>query len=177
MSVMSTTNDRTHESGGKRIHITAPDLLTTGPITWIVGADLSLGSMSDDMAQHRYAISRLLNLPPDRVVHIATMPDGYLWLVEDVEATWPDWQGEEPEEWRAPVDDKGAGVEVETPACWHCGKPSTVELTAEEHAAWVAGALIQVALPNRDDDFRELIKTGIHPKCWAEMFPEEDDDE
>ena len=47
-------------------------------------------------------------------------------------------------------------------------------------AEWVAlqgGALIQDALPTRDADFRELVKSGIHPSCWAEMFSDEEDDD
>lgn len=37
--------------------------------------------------------------------------------------------------------------------------------------------LIQDALPERDADFRELVKTGTHPECWDTMFPEEEDDD
>lgn len=66
---------------------------------------------------------------------------------------------------------------IVTPPCMKCGERSTVELTETERAALETGALIQLALPERDADFRELVISGIHPACWAAMFPDEDDDE
>lgn len=72
-------------------------------------------------------------------------------------------------------------IDIITPECWVCHGRSHVGLTPEEYEALNArdeqgrpAHLIQDALPNRDADFRELVKTGIHPECWATMFPEED---
>jgi hypothetical protein len=57
-----------------------------------------------------------------------------------------------------------------TPSCQLCGATSTVELTAAEVAAWVTGAPIQDAMPDRPAPSREQIRTGIHPQCWTAMF-------
>lgn len=57
-----------------------------------------------------------------------------------------------------------------TPACIFCNRSSVVELTAKEAAALRAGALIQDAAPTRTAPERELIRSGIHPQCWADNF-------
>jgi hypothetical protein len=57
-----------------------------------------------------------------------------------------------------------------TNACQFCGLTSTVKLTAAEVAAWVTGAPIQDAMPDRPANERELIRSGIHPECWTAMF-------
>lgn len=57
-----------------------------------------------------------------------------------------------------------------TPACMFCHQSSVVELTAAEAAALRAGALIQDAAPTRPAAERELIRSGIHPQCWADNF-------
>ncbi|WP_288785949.1 hypothetical protein [uncultured Microbacterium sp.] len=64
-----------------------------------------------------------------------------------------------------------------TPACMFCGRTSVVELTSDEAAALRAGAPIQDAAPNRPAPERELIRSGIHPACWADAFGTVDDDE
>lgn len=61
-------------------------------------------------------------------------------------------------------------VKIYTPTCLKCGAKSIVELTDTEHSAVKANLLIQHALPNRDDSFRELVKSGTHAACWDEMF-------
>ena len=57
-----------------------------------------------------------------------------------------------------------------TEACMFCGRRSTVELTTAEATAWRAGTVIQDAMPSRSIPERELIRSGIHPECWAENF-------
>lgn len=66
---------------------------------------------------------------------------------------------------------------IQTPPCMLCGGRDFVELTDEEYASVTApdGPLIQIALKDRDADFREHIMTGTHSKCWDKMFPEEDE--
>lgn len=66
---------------------------------------------------------------------------------------------------------------VITKPCMLCKGTEEVELTDEEVALLDQGELIQVALVNRDEDFRELILTGTHPECWNSMFPEEDEED
>ena len=62
-----------------------------------------------------------------------------------------------------------------TPACIHCGKNSVLELTPQECLDLDRDINIQDALPNRDADFREQIKSGIHPACWDAIFADEED--
>jgi len=73
-------------------------------------------------------------------------------------------------------------VKIETPPCVVCGETSELYLTQAEFNALTLTRedgkpyyLIQQALPHRDSDFRELVMTGTHPECWAQLFPEEDD--
>ena len=70
-----------------------------------------------------------------------------------------------------------SAITVKTPPCIVCGAPSIVELQRAEWVALQGRALIQEALPTRDADFRELVKSGTHPACWAEMFGDEEDDD
>lgn len=71
---------------------------------------------------------------------------------------------------------------ITTPSCIGCGEASVVELTDDEYdllnekrADGRPAHLIQNALAERDADFREHVKTGTHPECWAAMFPEEEE--
>lgn len=65
-----------------------------------------------------------------------------------------------------------------TPPCMMCGKTTEVEVDSAALHRWQSqGWLIQVALPDLDDGERELIKSGIHPDCWDELFPPDDEDE
>lgn len=69
-----------------------------------------------------------------------------------------------------------------TPKCMICGERSAVEITTAEALLLFAKRedgrpkhLIQDALPDRDADFRELVKTGTHPACWTAMFGDDDE--
>ena len=64
---------------------------------------------------------------------------------------------------------------LQTPPCIQCKQTSIVILTDEEHSALFRNMSIQEALPDRDADFRELVKTGTHPACWDAMFPDEEE--
>ena len=59
---------------------------------------------------------------------------------------------------------------TETVACMFCQRTSVVEVTATEAGAWRGGVAIQDAMPERPAAERELIRSGIHPECWAENF-------
>lgn len=61
--------------------------------------------------------------------------------------------------------------------CIHCRENNEIILNANDLAKWRNGELIQNVFPNLDYQQRELIQTGIHPKCWDDMFPQEDEDE
>lgn len=66
------------------------------------------------------------------------------------------------------------GILIVTPPCLVCGQRSAVTVTDREWAAYAAGALVQVAMPDRDAEFRELVVTGTHPHCWDNVFNAED---
>jgi hypothetical protein len=57
-----------------------------------------------------------------------------------------------------------------TPACMFCQETSTVELTRAEHRMLTEGVPVQDAMRDRTAAERELIRTGIHPTCWAAAF-------
>lgn len=63
--------------------------------------------------------------------------------------------------------------------CPMCQKMNQVEVYKADFEKWQNGELIQVAMPYLSADDREIIKTGVCPKCWDRMFgiePEEDED-
>lgn len=69
-------------------------------------------------------------------------------------------------------------VKHETPACMRCGETSTVDVDEKALYQWQQlGVLIQLAFPGMSDEDREHLKSGTHPKCWAEMFGDLDDEE
>lgn len=68
------------------------------------------------------------------------------------------------------------GVEFTTHenTCYHCKETNIITVDAPALANWKSGMFVQDAFPDLTVDERELIMTGIHPTCWAEMFPEEE---
>ena len=63
---------------------------------------------------------------------------------------------------------------IETKECLHCGETGTVEIFAQEMFWLHQGLHIQDAVKSLDKDLREQMITGTHPKCWIEMFGEEE---
>jgi len=59
---------------------------------------------------------------------------------------------------------------VPTRVCPVCYESGTVAIPAEGYERWVAGELIQVALPTTPAGIREQLKTGYHPDCWDTAF-------
>lgn len=59
---------------------------------------------------------------------------------------------------------------ITTKPCMFCKDTTTVTITEEENAAHKAGAFVQDAFAERDNSFRELIISGIHPACWDNAF-------
>ena len=61
-----------------------------------------------------------------------------------------------------------------TPPDWTGCSPSEVKLTANQFVnfqRWLNGSiLIQDAFPDLSDDDREILKTGIGPKEWADKI-------
>ena len=59
--------------------------------------------------------------------------------------------------------------------CVKCKNIQEVNVDFEGFRAWQSGKLIQEALPELDTDLRELLISGICPKCWDAMFPSDED--
>ena len=59
--------------------------------------------------------------------------------------------------------------------CVECKNVQEVPVDFEGFRAWQSGELIQEALPGLDTDLRELLISGICPKCWDAMFPSDED--
>jgi hypothetical protein len=59
--------------------------------------------------------------------------------------------------------------------CIHCNNETQFLMTQDDYDRWkVNGEYIQNVFPEEPKDIREWMISGTHPKCWDEMFPEED---
>lgn len=66
-------------------------------------------------------------------------------------------------------------MEATTKPCVVCGKTSRVTVPLAGYIAWRHhGEFVQNAFPEMSADNRELLISGTHPACWAELFNEED---
>jgi uncharacterized protein YqfB (UPF0267 family) len=59
--------------------------------------------------------------------------------------------------------------------CVKCNELNEIHANLEGFVSWQQGELIQNALPELSVDQRELLISGICPKCWDEMFPSDED--
>ena len=59
--------------------------------------------------------------------------------------------------------------------CVKCNELNEIHADLEGFISWQQGELIQNALPELDADQRELLISGICPKCFDEMFPSDED--
>lgn len=63
--------------------------------------------------------------------------------------------------------------------CVQCGQPAILTIPEEEALlimAWgenPGSGFVQDELPFLNTDQREMLITGTHPQCWAELFPDE----
>ena len=62
-------------------------------------------------------------------------------------------------------------------ACCECDVVVDVPVLISEFEAWQNGELIQVAMPDLNEDDREMLISKICPKCWDEMFAGFDGDD
>ena len=58
--------------------------------------------------------------------------------------------------------------------CPMCGKINTVEITESQWWRWQMGEHIQNVAPELSPDEREMLISGICPKCWDNMFGAEE---
>lgn len=61
--------------------------------------------------------------------------------------------------------------------CPNCHEEASVEVLISEFEAYQRGELVHVAFASMNADEREVVKTGIHPKCWDDMFSWTDTDD
>ena len=52
-----------------------------------------------------------------------------------------------------------------------------IDITPEQHMAWMKGELIQDAMPNLTNDEREFIMTGYTKEDWEYLFGGHHNDE
>jgi hypothetical protein len=64
---------------------------------------------------------------------------------------------------------------VTSPPCQLCHKTSDFTLDAEKVERWRAGEFIQDVFPELTANQREQIISGVHPKCWDILFPDDED--
>ena len=62
-------------------------------------------------------------------------------------------------------------------ACPFCGHANEVEVNEEDYWDWQDGALVQDAFPYLSADEREMLISGICPKCWDNTFNTFDEEE
>lgn len=56
--------------------------------------------------------------------------------------------------------------------CPICGEENFIFANVEDIWAWEDGELVQNAFPYLSADEREMLISGICPKCWEKMFGE-----
>ena len=66
---------------------------------------------------------------------------------------------------------------IRTKPCWICGQYSYMRIP------WTSWLLfdvndkpIELAWPEGSAEDKQLLRTGIHPKCWSEEFPTTQED-
>jgi len=75
------------------------------------------------------------------------------------------------------VDEGTLTLEV---TCFQCGKPHRFQVTEEGYDKRMNGGKVQDCFPELKPAVRELMVTGICPKCFDDMFapdPDEPDEE
>jgi len=60
-----------------------------------------------------------------------------------------------------------------TTKCPFCGKIRSDEFPEFGYNSYITGENIQNAMPDVSVDLREIIISGICPKCWDDTFKEE----
>lgn len=58
--------------------------------------------------------------------------------------------------------------------CLLCGRPSSVEVPAHQYEEYQRGSKVQHAFPDIPADQREVIISGVHPRCFDKAFKEEE---
>ena len=54
--------------------------------------------------------------------------------------------------------------------CPHCGENNTIYVQKDKYYRWMNGDLVQNCFADSPDKDREILITGICPKCWDSLF-------
>lgn len=74
----------------------------------------------------------------------------------------------------APID-APQHISIIDNSCMICKEQNQIYIFEKDYKAWMDGSYIQDAFPYLSPQQREIIKTGIHPDCWAKLYPPEDE--
>lgn len=70
------------------------------------------------------------------------------------------------------IDSQHGTVLVRTKPCWICGQYSSVAMSTAAYDDWaVRDVHIEAAWPEGTAEDKQLLRTGIHTKCWDQEFP------
>lgn len=61
--------------------------------------------------------------------------------------------------------------------CPMCGRGNEVEVNENDYFDWDDGMNVAVAFPYLSANEREMLISGICPKCWSNMLPPEPEEE
>ena len=61
--------------------------------------------------------------------------------------------------------------------CPFCGEMHEVHVNEDDYWDWQDGALVQDAFPYLTADEREMLISGICPKCWDKTFGGDEEEE
>lgn len=62
-------------------------------------------------------------------------------------------------------------------ACPRCHKLQTVKIDQHQYHRFMSGVeSIQTCFPNLKPNEREILMSGLCPKCWDILFPPDEDD-
>ena len=61
--------------------------------------------------------------------------------------------------------------------CPFCGHANVIEVNEADYWDWQDGELAQNAFPYLSANEREMLISGICPKCWEKTFGEEEEEE
>ena len=59
--------------------------------------------------------------------------------------------------------------------CPFCGQTAVIPLPIDGVEKYKAGSHPQYAFPGESAEKREMVHTGIHPECWNELLPVEEE--
>lgn len=62
-------------------------------------------------------------------------------------------------------------------ACPFCGHANEVAVNEADYWDWDDGAAAQNAFPYLSADEREMLVSGICPKCWAKTFGDDEEED